>query len=854
MSHGWTSGSDSDSDSDSDSNSDYSESDSYKGIGAGVRLKTVKEQKDEQNAKVAQLKQKLKVTIFGDEDDELADLREQISQLEELLEVIPENELQQQVDNLEDEIERLQGQLRQASNDDTSKAAEVSRLTGENTQLVNQIRESAATHQSGLEENQDKMTAACDVLLEERNKEYDARIAGLTSKIKGLEDKQTPDSSTLRDSLQAEIKRLKDENAKAVDDIKELRGEVSGYVKEAKAQLSVIETCAQQLETATRTSGDWEARAAQLQRAYGGLEALVVQANQQHESKVALLTQQLNTSENVTNSNLQTIIDGLQSEKQTFESSLKTATDNLTANDLRITELEAEISKCGEEKARLKQQIDAAKLQLATADTAQQKCEADKDELLRQIADMRAAVQPPVVVPLPVVVPPPQPVVVPQPPLVVPQPRPQPTEADRMAAELAEYLATNAMGASAIFNKSLKIMKGNVKITTDNLTDDDIQLLADAIDCMKLGDGEKRNVGLFIQSVHDELLENDGKGIAPGEYIFAIKKKEDTGKYTMSMTLNPPDGTPAGAQFPFKFDSAVSKENVSRFKKIGPLIKKLLEGNKLTTEGNKLTANEKVFVKEFADEIVFKGDIITRYGMLAERGLFAANNDGYLGGLFHGLKEITGDDIEMILNLIFTMHSCNGGKAVVEEGTGKLGQLFEVALKTWMGKYVQVPEEDDDDDEDQDPMRPFIEGVHQAVTTILTIDADGKLTTDMEEKVSAEIVKIKDLFGTLSDETLKAEAGLIFNRISAFLMTAAPKDGGTFITVNDVCKQFQTVRAFVVGHLDTTPAKGGDSGMDVDGGTNVQGLTFTSDTINAGAVGTTVSSLERMMGMLNAGK
>ena len=63
MSHGWTSGSDSDSDSDSDSNSDYSESDSYQGIGAGVRLKTVDEQKVEQNAKVAQLKQKLKKAV-----------------------------------------------------------------------------------------------------------------------------------------------------------------------------------------------------------------------------------------------------------------------------------------------------------------------------------------------------------------------------------------------------------------------------------------------------------------------------------------------------------------------------------------------------------------------------------------------------------------------------------------------------------------------------------------------------------------------------------------------------------------------------------------------------------------------
>ncbi|MFB1018925.1 MAG: hypothetical protein QMC37_01625, partial [Flavobacteriales bacterium] len=289
MSHGWTSGSDSDSD--SDSNSDYSESDSYKGIGAGVRLKTVDEQKVEQNAKVAQLKQKLKVTIFGDEDDELADLREKISQLEGLLEVIPENELQQQVDNLNDEIYRLQGLLELASNDDTSMAAaaEVSRLTGENTQLANQIRESAATHQSGLEEKQDKMTAECDVLLEERNKEYDARIAGLASKIEGLENAQTPDSSTLRDSLQAEIKRLGDENAKAVGLIKKLEGDVSGYVKEAKAQLSVIETCAQQLETATRTSGDWEARAAQLKGAYESFEALVVQATQQYESKVALL-------------------------------------------------------------------------------------------------------------------------------------------------------------------------------------------------------------------------------------------------------------------------------------------------------------------------------------------------------------------------------------------------------------------------------------------------------------------------------------------------------------------------------------------------------------------------------------
>ncbi|MFB1019823.1 MAG: hypothetical protein QMC37_06230, partial [Flavobacteriales bacterium] len=114
--------------------------------------------------------------------------------------------------------------------------------------------------------------------------------------------------------------------------------------------------------------------------------------------------------------------------------------------------------------------------------------------------------------------------------------------------------------------------------------------------------------------------------------------------------------------------------------------------------------------------------------------------------------------------------------------------------------------------------------------------------------VNAEIEKIKDLFGNL-DVPSKAEAGLIFNRISAFLMTAAPKDGGTFITVNDVCKQFQTVRAFVARHLDTTADRSAAMYNDV-----VKTNELLMKPMSAGAVGTTVSSLERMMGMLNAGK
>jgi predicted nucleic acid-binding Zn-ribbon protein len=834
-----------------------------------VRLKTVKEQKDEQNEKVAQLKEKLKKAIFNEED---SDLRKEVDALKQqnddllaglgaLLGEKTQNEaivadLRQELntrvqernecyEEKEDLRSRFSGSIQKLCAQDKLLVGICEKKVEGLEEELTGLRGGAAVPEDDGEAPQPEQAMLAQLAIA---RELRAEIEELTAKL-----------GTASTELQTKTLELSQEEAKVeacertVTEKGEALGAQESRVSELEAELAFAQTASSDPDEATRLGlalSDANEALAGVRREVEAARREFEAADNKFNVADGKLTDATEEAAGLA-SQLESAfaqVSGLESDARTSQSTIASLTAaqgellaqiqektaQITAFDKESVTLQGQLQEChanegtiAEEIKTLREQLVSMGTDLATAATAQQECEAGKEDLLRQIAVMRAAVQPP-----------PQPVVVPQPPLVVPQPRPQPTEADRMAAELAEYLATNAMSDNTIVKKSIKNITGKVEITTDSLTDD-IQLLADAIDCKKIGNAGRRNVGLFIQTVHTRLLRGGKKGIAPGKYIFTIIKEEKTGEYTMSMTLNPPGGTPAGAQFPFKFDSAVSKENVSRFKKIGPLITDLIDGNKLTDE-------EKVFVKKFAKNIGTDGDNLTRYGMLAERGLLDADNEGYLGGLFHGLPEITGDDIEMILNLIFTMHSCNGGKAVVEEDTGELGNLFKRALETWMTDYVQVPDEEDDD-----PMRPFIEGVRQVVTTILTIDAKGKLTTDMEGSVNVEIEKIKTSFGRL-DETSKAEAGLIFNRISAFLMTAAPKDGGTFITVNDVCKQFQTVRAFVVKHLDTTPAKDADM---PDAGTNVQDLTYVpSDTMTAGAVGTTVSSLERMMGMLNAGK
>jgi ElaB/YqjD/DUF883 family membrane-anchored ribosome-binding protein len=800
-----------------------------------VRLKTVDEQKVEQNAKVAQLKQKLKKAIFNEEDSKLQQdkdkLLKEITRLKGLLKNIPENKSNEEVIKLQDEINQLKDQLQQVSDNDTSKeaAADVSRLTGENEELVKQLRESVPAHQANLNDAIKRVEFECNEYINVKNEAHAGIIADLESQIEDSKNAQTPNTSEDTSevskhigSLQAEINRLGDENAKAVGVIEELQAQVLESSEDLKYLLD---------ENDDWFSGTWTIK-------YNEREERIEELKKELEGYVTQLD-----GSSTTISDLRKSLVILSEYKKSYDWKMEDADRIININEGTINTLTAEITRCGEEKTRLQQEIDIAVFKLATAAAAQKTCEADKNALQNALNAAKAELTAPSAPPAeaePVVQPPqPQPVVEPQPP--APFAAVQPPAAVADAARIAAAIANIEMPANVI-GKNKDNMTGTVDINPDNLSSDMTKLskLAAAFKTTEGGTkelsvSEKRKIALFVQETHDDLSMNGKKGIGPGKYKYTIEKIQETGEFTMKLE---PAGTSSSSQFPFEFEADSAIKNVADFSRFSKLVVRLIDGNVA------LQDEEEAFVLKFTRGIKTKGDSLTKYDMLVERGLVA--DDNYLGGLIHSPAEITTPmNIEMILNLIFTMHSCNCGKAAVEEGTILLGNQFKNALKDWMMKYVPIPEE-----LDQDPMRPFIAGVHDAVTVILSTDAEGKFQVGMQGALDAQIGKINASYGTL-DGPSKAEACVIFNRISAFLMTA-PEGSDTFITVNDVCRQFQTVRAFVARHLDTTATKDADM---PNAGTNVNGLTYVpSDTMGAGAVGTTMSSLERMMGMLNAGK